>query len=305
MQRVNIKSVDMNLLAVFDALLRDCNVTAAGARLGLTQPTMSHALRRLRAMCGDELFVRTSHGMQPTPYAIELGGPIQQALETIRFTLDRGLAFDPASSNRTFNLLMTDIGEAVFLPRLMTNLKEAAPGVNITAQQLLQDQYREALQSGAVDLAVGQMPRLATGFYQQRLFEDPYVCMVRADHPRIKTKLSLAVYLDAAHLRVTLPGSLASAVDRSLARRGLQRRIALRMPHYLAAPAVVAATDLVMTVPQMLSQALARGYALKTLPPPIALPRIVVRQFWHARFHRDPGNKWLRAQIASLFAPTA
>lgn len=302
---MNAEKLDLNLLLVFEAVLKDRNVTAAGARLGMSQPTMSHALKRLRAMCGDPLFVRTTHGMQPTPYALQLAAPIEQSLETIRTSLDRGLRFDAATSTRTFNLLMTDIGESMFLPRLMARLRDAAPGVNVVATQILRDQYRDALQSGTIDLALGQMPSLQSGFYQQRLFEDPYVCMVRSDHPRMGTRMSLKQYLAESHLRVALPGSVESVVEQLLAKQGLQRRVALRIPHYLAAPAIIAATDMVVTVPRLLSQVLGRGYELKTLPPPFALPRIVVRQFWHERNHYDAGNRWLRGTLAALFHPDA
>ena len=302
---MNTEKFDLNLLLVFEAVLKDRNVTAAGARLGMSQPTMSHALKRLRAMCGDPLFVRTTHGMQPTPYALQLAAPIEQSLETIRSSLDRGLRFDAATSTRTFNLLMTDIGESMFLPRLMAHLRTAAPGVNIVATQIVRDQYRDALQSGSVDLALGQMPNLLSGFYQQRLFEDPYVCMVRADHPRIGARIGMKQYLSEVHQRVALPGSVESVVEQVLAKQGLQRRVALRIPHYLAAPAIIAATDLVVTVPRLLSQALGRGYELRTLAPPLSLPRIVVRQFWHERNHYDAGNRWLRSAIATLFHPEA
>ena len=300
---MNTEKLDLNLLLVFEAVLKDRNVTAAGARLGMSQPTMSHALKRLRAMCGDPLFVRTTHGMQPTPYALQLATPIEQSLETIRSSLDRGLRFDPATSSRTFNLLMTDIGESMFLPRLMAHLRTAAPGVNVVATQIVRDQYRDVLQSGSVDLALGQMPNLISGFYQQRLFEDPYVCMVRTDHPRIGARISMKQYLSEVHLRVALPGSVESVVEQALARQGLQRRVALRIPHYLAAPAIIAATDLVVTVPRLLSKVLGRGYELKALAPPLSLPRIVVRQFWHERNHYDAGNRWLRSAIAALFHP--
>ena len=300
---MNTDRLDLNLLLVFEAVLKDRNVTAAGARLGMSQPTMSHALKRLRAMCGDPLFVRTTHGMQPTPYALQLAAPIEQSLETIRSSLDRGLRFDAATTSRTFNLLMTDIGESMFLPRLMAYLRTAAPGVNLVATQIVRDQYRDALQSGSVDLALGQMPNLISGFYQQRLFEDPYVCMVRADHPRIGSRLGMKQYLSEVHLRVALPGSVESVVEQVLAKQGLQRRVALRIPHYLAAPAIIAATDLVVTVPRLLSNVLGRGYDLKTLTPPVSLPRIVVQQFWHERNHYDAGNRWLRNAIATLFHP--
>src|SRR3990172_2148194 len=146
MQQLNIRKLDLNLLLVFEMLFKDRNLTVAGSRLGMTQPTMSHALKRLRSMCGDPLFVRTTHGMEPTPCALRLAAPIEEALGIIRSNLERCSNFDPATSTRTFNLLMTDIGETVFLPRLMARLRDIAPGVNIVASQILRDQYRDALQ---------------------------------------------------------------------------------------------------------------------------------------------------------------
>jgi DNA-binding transcriptional LysR family regulator len=300
MQKLNIHGLDLNLLLVFEALLKDRNVTTAGARLHLSQPTMSHALKRLRAMCGDPLFVRTMQGMQPTAYALQLAAPIGQALDTVRSSLAGGWRFDPLTSTRTFNLVMTDIGQTVFLPRLLAHLGRAAPGVNLVVSQILRDQYRDALQSGAVDLALGRMPSLMTGFYQQRLFEYPYICLMRADHPRIGDELTFEQYIEEAHVQVALPGVMESVIDRALAQRDARRRIALNIPHYVAVRAILAETDLVATVPSLLAET-SGPEDLKALPPPLPLPRVVVRQFWHERFHDDAGNRWLRGVIADLF----
>ena len=297
---MNIQTFDLNLLLAFDALLRERNVTRAGARIGLSQPSMSNALTRLRKLCDDPLFVRTRAGMEPTPLAQKLAGPVQQGLETLKIGLEQPFGFDPAKSARTFRLVMSDIAEITVLPRLMAALKQAAPEVNIVATQVPRERFRSVLENGEADLALGNLPELKSGFYQQRLFQDHYVCLARRDHPDIGERLSLRQYLQGSHVQVsTSVGD--TMIDRELTKRGLQRRIALQVPHFLVVTVNVMSCDLLVTIPYTVVSLLRAMERVKVMKLPFRIPDANVRQFWHQRYHHDPANRWLRRLIAEVF----
>lgn len=297
---MNIQTFDLNLLLAFDALYRERNVTRAGARIGLSQPSMSNALTRLRKLCDDPLFVRTRAGMEPTPLAQKLAVPVQQGLETLKIGLEQPFGFDPVSSDRTFRLVMSDIAEISVLPRLMAALKHAAPKVNIVATQVPRDQFRSVLENGEADLALGNLPELKSGFYQQRLFQDSYVCLARRDHPDIGDRLSLRQYMQGSHVQVsTSVGD--TIINRELAKRGLHRRIALQVPHFLVVTVIVMSCDLLVTIPSTVVSLLRTMERVKVMKLPFSIPDANVRQFWHQRYHHDPANRWLRRLIAEVF----
>jgi DNA-binding transcriptional LysR family regulator len=293
---------DLNLLLVFEALMKERNVTSAASSIGLTQPTLSHALNRLRKTCGDPLFVRTPKGMQPTAAAEAMHEPIKQALTLIRGSLLQKQSFDPAHGSRLFKLLLTDIGTVTFLPGLIRHLEEHAPSVSIETSQISQDEYKDALQSGAVDLAIGQMPLMVSGFFQQRIFEDEFVCVVGAHHPRIRAAPSVEAYLAEKHVRVSVPGRQSSAVDQALNDQDLMRRVMVTVPQYLAILPILANSELMATVPFRVFLAMRRSDELRTYALPFSVPPVVVRQFWHERSHGDPGLVWLRSTISELFS---
>jgi DNA-binding transcriptional LysR family regulator len=300
-KKTDILELDLKLLVAFEAVLTQRNVTAAAESIGLSQPAMSTCLGKLRKVLNDPLFVRTSRGMEPTPFAIELADPIRHALHLIRQTLNRDKHFDAATSTRTFRIVMTDIGERVFLPMLLQRLSEIAPGVNLHTVQLPVKEMREALESGQMDLAVGFIPDLAAGYYQQRLYNRSYVCVTRSDHPLIGNTLTLKQYLAASHAIVSSPGTGHDVVERVLADKGYTRRIALHVTHFLAIPLIVANTDLVVTIPTMLAESYLPTSNIKLLTPPLKMPIYAIKQYWHERFHEDPANRWLRELFCELF----
>ena len=312
MARINISRLDLNLLVVFDALMQERNVTRAGALVGLSQPSMSNALSRMRKLWGDPLFVRTSKGMEPTPLAQLLGPSVRDGLAMLRAGLNQPFDFDPARSDRNFQLLMSDMGEVIYLPRLMRRLVEAAPQVSIRAVQLPRRQYHDALESGEVDLAIGFLPALGTGFYQQTLFTDSYVCLVREDHPRIGQSLSLKQFKAESHVVIepsdsaqepaAAPSSSAALLERILARKGIGRRTALRVPHFTVVPAIIQNTDLLVTVPSSVIEAMPGLRRVKALPLPFETPLLDVKLFWHQRYHHDPASRWLRGVIAEVMS---
>jgi DNA-binding transcriptional LysR family regulator len=301
MYDMHLNRLDLNLLLVFDELLASRNLTAAAARLNMTQPTMSHALRRLRSACGDPLFVRTARGMEPTPYALSVAGDVAQALELIRATFARNPRFDPATSDRRFRILMADIGEVVFLPGLMARLKRVAPNMNITTQQIQRDLYRESLQTGLADIALGQLTIAGKGFRQEVLFDDSFVCMVRQGHPRVRRTLTREDFLRESHIVVTPPGTGQSVAEDTLARAGIVRRVALQVPHYLVVPQLLGEGDFIMTLPSRAAAAIKGQHRLRVFAPPVALPAIRVGLLWHERNDNDTAAAWLRNTIVDLF----
>lgn len=298
---MNNDRADLNLLAVFEAVWRLRNVSIAAEELGLSQPAVSNAIRRLRDRFGDRLFVRTAEGMQPTPLAQEFGPVLSTALAQIQAGLHRRRHFDARAEDRTFTVIMTDIGEIVFLPALLQHLKANAPRISIRTVQLSADATQHALESGAVDLAIGYMPDLKTGVYQQQLFTTEYVCIVRKDHPAIRGRLTRKQFLDATHAVAEAAGTGHYVVEERLARLGVQRRIGLRIPNFLALPTIIASSDMIATVPEPLAAASLPALDIKIMPHPIAFPKLSIRQFWHERYHDDPANRWLRQTCTSLF----
>jgi DNA-binding transcriptional LysR family regulator len=298
----NPKDLDLNLLRVFEAILRLRGVTAAGEELGLTQAGVSNALARLRNLLGDPLFVRTTRGMDPTRYAASIAEGVRQALGLIEATLAGGAAFDPATTERVFRLHMSDIGEMVFLPQLLERLQRTAPGVHIETRSTPEHEIEAALAAGELDLAVGFLPGLRAPVRSHRLFRDAYVCMMRADHPRIGRTLTRRLFVEAAHALVSSIGAGHRVVEELLVAHGLARRIALRVPHFMVVPMILERTDLVVTVPERVAGVFEQMGRFKTLALPFEIPRTDVRVHWHERFEQDPGNGWLRGVLVDLYA---
>lgn len=294
-------SIDTRLLSVFDEIYRTRSVSAAAEGLGLGQPAVSVALSKLRQHFGDPLFVRTSSGMEPTPFAEGLAGGVRTALEAVTAVLDHTSEFDPATSGRAFRVCMTDISQLVVLPGLWNLLRLSAPNVRIEVMPISADTPR-ALESGEADLALGYMPKLEAGFFQQLLFNQTFVCVVSAKHPRIGDSLDIAQYQSEKHLVVRSSSSAPALVDHEIVRQGIRRQIGLHIPTFVGAVFIAANTDLILTVPKLLGDLLATRGELKTFPVPFPLPQYSVRQHWHQRFHHDQGNRWLRQTIFEMLS---
>jgi DNA-binding transcriptional LysR family regulator len=299
---MELARLDLNLLLVFHHLLREQRVSTVARTLGMSQPAVSSALGRLRTSLGDELFLRTQRGMAPTPYALQLAGPVAAALDGLQQALQVRASFDPARSTRRFTVAMTDVGEMYFLPVLVDQLSQQAPQVTLEVVSVMQAGLREDMASGRVDLALGLLPQLQSGFFQQALFRQPYVCLMRRSHPLAgKPRLSLNAFSAAEHVRVLAAGTGHGRVDEALERQGLQRRIRLTVPHYVALGDVLGHSDLIATVPERFAQRVLRPFGLTTRPLPLQVEGSAIHQFWHGRLHRDPGHQWLRARIAQCF----
>lgn len=300
----DINRLDLNLLRVFLAIMEEGNVTTAGARLNFAQSSMSHALSRLRKTLGNPLFVRSTTGMRPTPMAIRLAEPIANAFKTIQAALEESRTFAPETSERTFNLIMTDMGERIFLPKLMPVLARRAPKVSVVVHQMPRATYREALESGQADLAIGQLPPLHTDFYQQHLFDHDFLCFARAGH-RIARRFTLNDYLEAEHLVVASPAIAEVNVKKALGLAAARRRVVLQVRHYLVAPPILAKTDMIAALPRGVGEVGVLPRELIKLPLPFEVDPIVMRQFWHERTNHDPACVWLRKLLAELFQGAA
>lgn len=299
-----MQNLDTRLLQVFDEIYKTRSVSRAADQLGLGQPVVSVALGKLRQHFGDPLFVRTASGMDPTPLGEELVRPIRHAIDALQAALGYRSAFDPATVQRTFRIAMTDISQIVLLPGLWARLHRAAPGVQVEVANLSPDTAR-MLETGEVDLALGFMPQLDAGFYQQTLFGQNYVCLASVDHPRIQGDLSLAQFEAEEHAVVISSGTGHGYLDRELARHNIERRIVLRVPNFLGVAFVVEHTDLVVTIPARLGEMLSMHGRFRIYRTPFSLPGYTVKQFWHERFHHDPANRWLRSLIRELLGDSA
>ena len=295
------EKIDLNLLLVFSHLFREKRVRRAAENLGMSQPGVSNALNRLRSLLNDELFVRTPHGMEPTSYAMHLAGPISEALAQIRSALDVGTPFDPATSTRQFTIAMTDIGEIDFLPSMMHAIGRVAPSVTINTVRNNALHLREEMENGQVNLAVGLLPDLQTNFFKRQLTVSEYVCLYRRGHPLDKSHITLDEFTAASHLVVVSPGTGHGLADEEFERRGIFRKIKLRIPHYASVGYLLQETDLITTVPQRLINRCAGPFALSAVPVPFELPSIPINLFWSARYHRDPANQWLRTMMVETF----
>ena len=303
--------IDLNLMQVFDALMHESNLTRAGFRLGLSQPTMSHALAKLRKLTGNQLFVRVPSGMEPTDFALRIAPSVTEGLKLLIGAVEGDGPFNPSRCDRTFQILMSDIGELVYLPRLLNRLAQVAPNLDLRVIQLPREAYQDALASGEADLAIGFLPAFKTGVYQQRLFTDNHICLVRADHPSIKKSLSLSQFCNQSHVVIEPPGSrlsghsvqtsTTSLLERHLSTLGITRRVLLRVPHFTVVPAIVQQTDLITTLPSYVLSYTRNLPNLKTFKLPFAVPSYEIKQFWHERNHKDPANRWLRAVVSELF----
>ncbi len=302
---MDISRIDLNLLRVLHRLLQDRHVSQAALALGLSQPAVSNALRRLRQLLGDELLVRTGAGMRPTPYAERLAQPIAQALSLIDGALRAEPAFDPALSERRFTIAMSDVGEIYFLPVLMRALAQAAPRVTLRTVSTAGSALGQGMATGQIDLALGSLPTLQAGFYQQGLFHQTYVCLMRRAHPATLNAWSRAAFLALDHVHVEAPGTGHGQLDTELARKGLQRRIRLAVPNYVALGHVLSSTDLVATVPERFAERVVAPLDLLVRPLPVRIARTGIHQFWHASTHRDRAHRWLRALIAATFGDNA
>ncbi len=295
-----MKNIDLRVLAIVSELNRTRSVSQAAENLELSQSAVSMSLAKLRRHFNDPLFVRTSAGMDPTPHAVELIQLLQQAEGLLQTALGHHVVFDPKTSDRRFQIHGTDIAQLTFLPTLMARLGRIAPGVRIDLRRMSESTSKQ-LESGEADLCVGFVPPMGAGYCQQRLFKERFVCAVRADHPRIKTSLSLDEYLSETHVAVTTSGTGHSVLEKTLESKRLRRKIGLTLPSFLGLTPILATLDYVATLPERLAIHISQVTPIRIFPLPAPVPAYIIVQQWHERYTHDPASRWLRALIAELF----
>jgi DNA-binding transcriptional LysR family regulator len=298
---MNLRSIDLNLLVLFDALIEMRSVRRAGERVGLSQSATSHALDRLRKLLGDELLVRTASGMEPTPRALSLAGPLRLALQDIQTALapDR---FEPAEAEIGLTIAVETHETIVVLPLLVDEVRREAPGIALTIKSGSLEDILDGVDQGRVDVAIGLFKELPDRFMTCRLLSDEHACVIRADHPIARSPLTLELYLDAPHLLISMSGSATSAVDDALADQGLRRRIAMQMPHGLAAVLALTRSDMVTSVTRGVAHVFAAAAPVVVMDLPFNVPASTFRLVWNRRFHTDPARVWLRRKLVAIAA---
>ncbi|MGH7037527.1 MAG: LysR family transcriptional regulator [Stellaceae bacterium] len=298
---MDIRTVDLNLLKAFDALMAERAVTRAALRIGLSQPAMSHALSRLRGLFADELFVRSASGMEPSARAREIAPLIAAAIERIEAALSLGAGFDPLTSTATFTAGMAEYAEIALVGPLARAFAERAPEATLRLLPATGVGIAEQLERGAIDLVVAHVGNLSAPIESTVLLHDPFVVVARRDHPVAARPMALEAYAAQNHMLVSPRGATTGALDRILVDFGLRRRIALLVATYLAVPSALAASDLVATVPRRVARRIAAVAAIAITPLPIDFA-MTVSMAWHRRAGSDPAQAWFRGLLTEAAA---
>lgn len=295
--RVNLRNLDLNLLLIFDAVYGERSITKAALKLHLSQPTVSNALARLRERLQDPLFERTANGMLPTARAKALADPIRQALNTLERGLRGDDRFDFARADREFVIAVEDYGESVILPGFIQWLAEVAPGVRVRIRAETSAPIKGELRDGTVDLALDYFPLQEARYQHRCVLTETLMCLSRRDHPGLSERMTLETYLAMRHIVLGTPANARPMIDLALSKRGLQRQIAVTVPHFISMPVMVQSTDMVCTLPRRMAQLYADNFRLKSHPLPLRVPQFPLYLIWHDSQVADAGHRWLRSHL--------
>ncbi len=301
---MNINTLDLNLLRLFDAVWRTRSVSLAAKQLGLSQPAASQGLARLRHALGDALFERSGAGVRPTPKADRLAQAVQSALATLEEALSASDAFDPLTSQRLIRLHLSDIGEARFLPDMVRALQTLAPGLRLAAMSLPHEAISAALDNGQLDLAIGYLPEVSHT-QQMPLLEDRYVVLLRKGHPVLRQGMPHALSLTALSTLEFAAVRTHADTLRILERMRWQHQLRLTVSHFLSLPEIVRGSDLAVLMPRNFAQGFAAAGELALLEPALPLQDFTVSIHWSVRFDKDPGLRWLRQTFARHVTDTS
>ena len=295
-----LTNFDFRLFAVIKELHRTRSVSQVAEHLELTQSAISMSLAKLRKYFNDPLFVRTSQGMEPTPRAVQIIRILGQAENILQTAFDQSDLFCPQTSDRVFRIQSTDAAQVTLVPTLMCHLREVAPSVRIDLQRIGSDTPK-LLESGELDLAVGFMPPMGSGYCHQRLFNERFVCATRLCHPRIGEMLTLEEFEVEDHLAITTLGTGHGVIERILELKKIRRRVALEVPSFLGIASILEVNDYLVILPEQLAQHLTSSGAFKVFPLPFDVPSYPIMQHWHERYSQDASSRWLRNVMANLF----
>ncbi|WP_342630166.1 LysR family transcriptional regulator [Nguyenibacter vanlangensis] len=293
---------DLNLLPIFVALFEEKSVTRAAERLGMTQPAISNALARLRAMLQDPLFIRERYGIQPTPIALELAPVIAEALARLDDAVLGQQEFDPATAERHFTIAPNGYAEFVLVPAIVARLQSIAPGIRLRLTPYGSDLAETGVTSGTTAMVLGRITDPPDNLVVQHLMDEGLACVVRTGHPGIGETMSRAQFEALRHVNVVPPGRLRAGLFQALAQQRLKRDVALSVTNFFAVAEMVAVTDYCATLPALICRRLAHDPRLRVLPAPVDLGSFPVEMAWHVRYRHDPAHRWLRATVAGIIA---
>lgn len=297
---INLRSVDLNLLVVLDAMMVERHVTRAAARVGMSQPAMSNALSRLRQLFKDELFVRAAGRMEPTPRAFEMAETVQSILRQAERLMISDITFDPARADRRFTLRMSDLVGYLALPQITSLLRQKAPGLTMEVLHTSPSDTLRALEADTLDLAISMALETSRLIRSVPLFQDRMCCIMRAGHPLTRGRMSLERFLDHPHMRVAMSPTDMRFVDNVLLERGLQRRIVLTVPHWLLVPPTLMQSDLLAVVSRRLADKFAGEGSIVIRALPFESAPFDWRLYWHRRNEGSNSHRWLRETIGTL-----
>lgn len=297
---MNLRSFDLNLLLVFDAVLAERSISRAAQRLHLSQPTVSNALARLRLQLDDPLFTRGSGQMLPTPRARALAEPIRFALDSIERGLRAPDDFAFERSEREFVIAVEDYGETVILPRFVDWVSAVAPNVRIKIRPEPAARLVAEMREGSVDLALDYFLLHDARFESLRVLDESLLSLSRRDHPAIGERLTLDTFLALRHVALTPRTRAVPMIERALAARGQVRRIGVRVPHFMSMPALVQGSDMICTLPRRMARYYADHFDLRAHPLPMAVPQFPVYLIWHGSATADPGHRWFRDNLVEF-----
>jgi DNA-binding transcriptional LysR family regulator len=297
------RKFDLNLLPVLVAIYDQGSVSGAAQQLGTSQSAVSAALAKLRQKFSDPLFVRVGYGMAATAKMRSQIAFVRETLARVDSALSTDLTFDPASTDRMFTFALSDVGEMVFMPKILQRLRSLAPGATVRSVTLPPREIEDGLENGDIDLAVGYFPDLRRkAFVEQHLFTHHFVCLLRATHPIKASTLSLKQFLSLEHAVVYGTGRSYEIVERFLQRKKITRRVVLQIPHFMSIPTIIAQSDLIVTVPHAVGAFVTNAHMnIRIAQPPLRIPQIDLKQHWHRKFHNDAKVMWLRSLVATLF----
>jgi DNA-binding transcriptional LysR family regulator len=297
---MNLSQIDLNLLVTFEMLISEGSVSRTAQKLGVTQPAVSHSLKRLRDLLGDELLVRGPRGLQPTMRALALHPLIQTALADVHSILSTTAVFDPAVTRRTFRMSMSDAMSVEALPSIVQRIRQDAPGIDLAISTSGPQESYQRIADDDVDLAIGVFPHLPKELFSRELYRDTLICVADKSNKRLRNgRLDLKAYLESPHVTVARHSDTGIQLDEILDSMGIERRIVVAVPHYLSVPSLIRGTDLVAHTRRRLLSVFCTSseIVIFPIPLPMKVPELEFIQIWHRRYDGDPGHRWLRDLI--------
>ena len=300
-----MRSQELNLLMVFDAIMTEGSITRASEQLAMTQPAVSNAVSRMRSLWNDELFVKDGRNIQPTAYAKDLWSQISDPLSTLNQAITPG-EFDPSTTNRTFRVSLTDVVVDIAWKPLRRLIEEQAPGINVYAIPYTAQKAQQVLDDADADLVIGQQSAMSSSVISEYLFTSELVCIMRTDHPLAqKETLDLATFAEADHLLVTLSGDTIGITDQAMALQGLRRRVAMTVNHFSSVVPLIKDSNLIAVVPSTTVEKPIFSGEIAVKPSPVNTPPNPISCYWHRRQERDKGLCWFRKHLNQILIDNA